>query len=106
MRLVDSHCHLQAEQFAADIDEVIAAAGGAGVERILVPGWDVASSAAAIALIDRFPGLAGVAVGIHPHAAEETDPGGWARVDGPGRATRASSRSARRGSISTGCGRP
>ena len=80
MRLIDSHCHLQAEPFAGDVAEVIAAAGREGVERILVPGWDEASSIAALALIDRFPGLAGVAVGVHPHAAAETDPAGWARI--------------------------
>ena len=80
MRLVDSHCHLQAEQFAVDVAEVLAAAEGGGVERILVPGWDLASNIAALALIDRFPRLAGVAVGIHPHAAAETRSGAWAEV--------------------------
>jgi len=80
MRLVDSHCHLNAEQFAGDAAEVIAAAGLAGVERILVPGWDEASSIAALALIGRFPRLAGVAVGVHPHAAAEVDPAAWARI--------------------------
>jgi TatD DNase family protein len=80
MRLVDSHCHLQAEPFAGDVAEVIAAAERAGVERILVPGWDEASSVAAIALVDRFPGLAGVAVGVHPHAAAKADPAAWARI--------------------------
>jgi TatD DNase family protein len=80
MRLVDSHCHLQAEQFAADVAEVLAAAEGVGVERILVPGWDLASSVAALAFIDRFPRLAGVAVGIHPHAAAETESRAWAQV--------------------------
>ena len=80
MRLVDSHCHLQAEPFAHDVAEVIGAAGRAGVERILVPGWDEDSSVAALALIDRFPGLAGAAVGVHPHAAAETDPAAWARI--------------------------
>ena len=80
MRLVDSHCHLNAELFAGDAAEVIAAAGRAGVERILVPGWDEASSVAALALIDRYPGLAGVAVGVHPHAAAETDGAAWARI--------------------------
>ena len=80
MRLVDSHCHLNAEAFAGDAAEVIAAAGRAGVERILVPGWDEASSVAAVALIGRFPGLAGVAVGVHPHAAAETDQAAWARI--------------------------
>lgn len=80
MRLVDTHCHLQAEPFAGDIAEVIAAAELAGVERLLVPGWDEASSIAALALIDRFPGLAGVAVGVHPHAAAETDAAAWERI--------------------------
>jgi TatD DNase family protein len=80
MRLVDSHCHLNAEQFASDTDEVIAAAEIAGVERILVPGWDEASSVAALALMDRFPRLSGVAVGVHPHAAATTDADAWARI--------------------------
>ena len=80
MRLVDTHCHLQAEGFAADVAEVLAAAELAGVERIVVPGWDEASSVAAMALIDRFPGLAGVAVGVHPHAAAGADAGAWKRI--------------------------
>jgi TatD DNase family protein len=80
VRLVDTHCHLQAEPFVADVAEVIAAAELAGVERILVPGWDEASSVAALALIDRFPRLAGVAVGVHPHAAAATDPAAWMRI--------------------------
>jgi TatD DNase family protein len=80
MRLVDTHCHLQAEPFAGDIAEVIAAAELAGVERILVPGWDEASSIAALALSDRFPRLAGVAVGVHPHAAAETEAAAWERI--------------------------
>ncbi len=80
MRLVDSHCHLQAEPFARDVVEVIAAAEAAGVERILVPGWDEASSVAALALVDRVPRLAGVAVGVHPHAAAGTDAAAWERI--------------------------
>lgn len=80
MRLVDSHCHLNAEAFADDLAEVLAAAELAGVERILVPGWDEASSVAALGLIDRFPRLAGVAVGIHPHAAAGADAAVWERI--------------------------
>jgi TatD DNase family protein len=80
MRLVDSHCHLNAEPFADDAAEVLAAAEIAGVERMLVPGWDEPSCVAALALIDRFPRLAGVAVGIHPHAAATTGAEAWARI--------------------------
>lgn len=79
MRLVDSHCHLQSPPFRDDVAEVIAAASAAGVERILVPGWDVESSRAAVALASRFPML-GVAVGVHPHAAAEVDEPAWAEV--------------------------
>lgn len=73
MRLVDSHCHLQADRFDEDVDAVIAAAREAGVERILVPGWDAWSSAAALALVERVTWL-DAAVGVHPHnAAAATD---------------------------------
>ena len=76
MRLIDSHCHLNADQFDADVDLVLDAARSAGVERILVPGWDVASSQRALALVDRVPWL-DAAVGVHPHDAAKVDDAGW-----------------------------
>jgi TatD DNase family protein len=79
VRLVDSHAHLQADRFAGDVDLVIGAARLAGVERILVPGWDVASSEAALALCDRFPWL-DAAVGVHPHDAASVDERQWTRI--------------------------
>jgi TatD DNase family protein len=79
MRLVDSHCHLQADRFDDDVDEVIDAARGAGVERILVPGWNAWSSAAALALVARDPGL-DAAVGVHPHDADKATDEEWAEI--------------------------
>jgi TatD DNase family protein len=79
VRLVDSHCHLQADRFDADVDQVIGAARLAGVERVLVPGWDAASSLGALELVDRFPFL-DAAVGVHPHDAERVDDAAWAEV--------------------------
>ena len=79
MRLVDSHCHLQADRFDADVDQVIGAARLAGVERILVPGWDPDSCRGALELVDRFPWL-DAAVGVHPHDAERVDDAAWAEV--------------------------
>jgi TatD DNase family protein len=79
MRLIDSHCHLNADRFEPDADQVVGAARLAGVERILVPGWNVASSDRALACVDRFPWL-DAAVGIHPHDAAKVDDRGWARV--------------------------
>ena len=79
MRLINSHGHLQAEAFATDADEVIAAAQLAGVERILAPGWDAASSAASIALAARHD-LVDASVGVHPHVASEVDDDAWATL--------------------------
>ena len=78
-RLVDSHCHLNADRFEADADQVIGAARLAGLERVLVPGWNVASSERALGCVDRFPWL-DAAVGIHPHDAAKVDDAGWARI--------------------------
>ena len=79
MRLVDSHCHLNADRFADDVDDVLTAARTAGLERILVPGWNVASCARALDLVDRHPWL-DAAVGVHPHDAAKVDDAGWTRI--------------------------
>jgi TatD DNase family protein len=79
MRLVDSHCHLQADRFDDDVELVVGAAVLAGVERVLVPGWNPWSSAAAIALVERFPWM-DAAVGVHPHDAAQVDDDAWAAI--------------------------
>ena len=79
MRLIDSHAHLEADAFAADVTDVIASARAAGVERLLVPGWDAESSAAALRLTERHEGI-DAAVGIHPHDAASATEADWAAV--------------------------
>ena len=79
MRLVDSHCHLQADRFDDDVELVIGAARLAGVERILVPGWNAWSSEAALELCNRFDGL-DAAVGVHPHDAAKVDDDEWQAI--------------------------
>jgi TatD DNase family protein len=78
--LIDSHAHLQHERFDADRDAVIERAAAAGVERILVPGWDLPSSEAALTLAQRHAPLIDAAVGVHPHHAAEMDEAGWDRL--------------------------
>ena len=82
MRLIDSHGHVQAEAFAADGDAVLVAAGRAGVERLLVPGWDLPSSRDAIELARRADSslVVHTAAGVHPHAAAGVDERTWAAV--------------------------
>jgi TatD DNase family protein len=79
MRLVDSHCHLQADRFEGDVELVVGGARLAGVERILVPAWDPASARGALALVERLTSL-DAAVGIHPHDADKVDDAAWTEV--------------------------
>ncbi len=72
MVLVDSHCHLDDEQFANDLDDVIARAEDAGVQAIITAGTDVASSRVAIDLAERY-NIVYAVVGIHPQHADTFD---------------------------------
>jgi len=80
MRLVDSHGHLNADRFEQDIELVVGGARLAGLERVLVPGWNVGSSERALEVAGRWPWL-DAAVGIHPHDAAKVDEAGWAAID-------------------------
>jgi TatD DNase family protein len=78
MRLIDSHAHLQAEAFERDQQAVLDAARAAGVERILAPGWDLASSRLSVELA-RESGV-DASAGIHPHIASTADDATWAAI--------------------------
>jgi TatD DNase family protein len=69
--LVDSHCHLAAEQFAADLDQVIARAWEAGVAHLVVIGESRRSAERALELAAG-DGRIWATAGIHPH-----DASGW-----------------------------
>jgi TatD DNase family protein len=73
VRLVDSHGHLQADAFARDAADVLAAARDAGLERLLAPGWDLATTLAGIELA-RALGV-DTSAGVHPHLASGVQPG-------------------------------
>ncbi len=56
-------------------------ARAAGVVRILVPGWDRASSEAALELAARHPDLLHAAVGIHPHYVAAATDDDWDAIE-------------------------
>ena len=78
LRLVDSHAHLQAKAFDDDRDDVLAAAQAAGVERLLIPGWNLHSSRTGLEFARRH-GLRSTA-GVHPHDASSVTDAMWAQV--------------------------
>ena len=71
--LIDTHCHLDYEDFDVDRQDVIARAAGSGVNLILIPGTDLENSAKVLALVDQHKELF-AAVGIHPNFSEEWTP--------------------------------
>ena len=80
MQFFDSHCHLDPMRYGAELPDVIARAGAAGVTGIAVIGTRAADSEAAAELAARTPGLVAVA-GIHPNDVAEVEPGEWDRVE-------------------------
>ena len=65
MSIIDTHAHLDADEFTTDCDAVIAQAIEAGVNRIITAGTSVESSKKAIILAEKYPQVF-AAVGIHP----------------------------------------
>jgi len=66
--LSDTHCHVNLPEFEQDRQMVFERARDAGVNRLLIPGVDLKSSALAVELAESTPGVF-AAVGVHPHYA-------------------------------------
>jgi len=70
--MIDSHCHLADEVFAADLDDVVARARAAGLERVMVileAGNQ--KEAAQAAHLERLWSETRFAIGVHPHQAHQ-----------------------------------
>jgi TatD DNase family protein len=70
--LIDTHAHLNDPRLLPRVGEVLARAAVAGVSEVVVPGYDLASSARAVALSEAHPEV-WAAVGMHPHEASHLD---------------------------------
>ena len=64
--MIDTHCHLDGEEFAADLDLVVARAREAGVEAVGVPGIDLRSCETVPDVCRRYPGFCYPMLGLHP----------------------------------------
>jgi len=68
--LVDSHCHLDFDDFSADLDGIVARARAAGIGRMVTISTRVKRRAGLLAIADRFPDVY-CSIGTHPHYAHE-----------------------------------
>ena len=68
--LVDSHCHLNFPDFAAELDAVVERARAAGIGRIVTISTRVKQLPQLLAIAERFPEVF-CSVGTHPHNAHE-----------------------------------
>ena len=64
--IIDSHVHLYMDDFAADLDEVIARAQAANVHKFIIPGVDKAAFEPMMNVVRRYPDLCFPSVGLHP----------------------------------------
>ncbi len=81
MGLIDSHAHLDFEDYANDLDGVVARARAAGLERIVCIGlWRAPGSFGnALDLAARDPSFFSATVGVHPHECARVPEEDWAR---------------------------
>lgn len=66
LSFIDTHCHLDGEEFAADSDEVVARAREAGVAKVLVPGIDLKSCQTVMDTCHQYPDFCYPMLGLHP----------------------------------------
>ena len=67
--IIDTHCHLDDERYVEDIDDVLARAKEAGVERFIIPGADPKTLPRAVELAEKYSEIY-FAVGVHPYDAK------------------------------------
>lgn len=64
--MIDTHCHIDDEQFLSELDAVIRRQQEGGVEAIVVPGVNKASVQTVLVVCSRYPGYLYPALGLHP----------------------------------------
>ena len=79
MKLVDTHAHLDSEQFASDLTAVLERAGTAGVTAIVAVGTTLDTSRRAVQLA-REHTIVRAAVGIHPNYAAQAAAEDWQAI--------------------------
>ena len=70
-KVIDTHTHLDAEEFNEDRAEAFARARETGVGKVFLPAIDVKTTHAVLALSREYPGYAYPMIGLHPEEVKE-----------------------------------
>lgn len=68
MELVDTHCHIQFNDYPLEVDEVLTSAKQAGVTKLIAVGCRLSDSRQAVEMATRSDGI-WASIGLHPHEA-------------------------------------
>jgi len=71
--MIDSHAHLDFDDYAQDRDDVLSRAKSSGVLGIINVGIDIESSRKSLELAKKHAGVVFAAVGFHPHDSRKLD---------------------------------
>ena len=71
VKIIDTHTHLDAEEFDEDRAETFARAKAAGIEKLFLPAIDVKTTHAVLELSRQYPGYAYPMIGLHPEEVKE-----------------------------------
>ena len=69
--MIDTHCHIDDPQYADELDAFLAAQRADGVESILVPGVEAATTQDVLDVCAKYPGYLYPALGLHPENVKE-----------------------------------
>ena len=70
-KFIDTHCHLDGEEFAADRDAVVQRAREAGCARIFLPAIDAASCQTVLDVCRQYPDYCLPMLGLHPEEVRD-----------------------------------
>lgn len=71
MNYIDTHCHLDGEEFATDRDAVVQRAREAGCTQVFIPAIDLKSCGTVLDVCQQYPGFCRPMLGLHPEEVRD-----------------------------------
>jgi TatD DNase family protein len=70
MRIIDTHCHIQDDEYKFNIEDVLMRAKESGVKKMICIGTDYRTSKLAVELAEKHENIYAV-IGVHPHESNK-----------------------------------